>query len=66
MVPSILCPGQDDDKKGHGFCNILRFLTVCPTENRKIDNLIQTETAGVSLSFTSFHLAAWVNSWTNS
>lgn len=42
MVPSILRLGQDNDKKSHLFCNILLFLTICPTENRKTDNLIQT------------------------
>lgn len=43
MISSILCPGRDDDKKGHLFCNILVFLAVCPTENRKIDNFIQIQ-----------------------
>lgn len=43
MVPSILCPGQDDEKKDHLFCYILILLTTGPTENRKIDNLIQTQ-----------------------
>lgn len=37
LCGSILCPGQDYDKKGHSLCNSLVFLTVGPTENGKIE-----------------------------